>query len=133
MSKDGTDHGSKFFDVARFRMSGGAREEFGEMRDATDGSETVLVVTESGVSYRVTPTDRERNGVSRFDDQLSVWGISDHEHPRTGYARFKALGDAEMETVPLRVLAGLAVSRVIELVSRLIQRNRRSQDTESDQ
>lgn len=101
----GSERGSKFFDVARFRMSGSAREEFEEMRDATLGSETVLVIARSGTTYRVVPQEDR-------DDYIDVWGISDHEHPRTGYARFKALGDAELETVPLRTLARLAIRRI---------------------
>lgn len=113
-----SDSGSKFFDVARFSISGEAREEFETMRDATADSETVFVVTESGVSYRVVPrpTPEEMQWARDEDDRISVWGISDREHPRTGHSRFKALGDAELETVPLRTVAGLAADRVGALI-----------------
>lgn len=108
----GSESGSKFFDVATFRMSGPAREEFEEIRDATIASETVYVITEPGAVFRVVPREDR-------DDYIDVWGISDHEHPRTGYSRFKALGDAEADTVPLRVLSGLFLARVADMLQSL--------------
>ena len=105
---------SKWYNVATFSISGEAREEFEAMRDATNERSSVRVVTERGVAYRVVPQDRA-------NDTIAVWGISDHEHPRTGYSRFKALGNAEYSTVPLRTLARLARRRVAALVRGVIR------------
>ena len=117
---DSYEHGSKWYDVARFSIRGSARDDFESMRDATKESETVLVITDPGVAYRVIPkpTPEDEEWSREQDDTITVWGISDHTHPDTGYSRFKALGDAELETVPIRMLCSLAVDRVRELIGR---------------